>query len=138
MTDIEKRFTNDGNDGSLIERQLFRRASVRRKSRRCPTENRVANLTPLRFGRYFNNNDSRFIASRVLKFDLIRNGSFEKPAIPDGSFQLFGENTSFSGWTVVGAAGNVGIFPPTMLKADLRSQPAAEYSVSTSWATRIN
>ena len=47
MTNIEKRFASNGDDGRLIERQLFRGASVKRKSRRRPTENRVANLAPL-------------------------------------------------------------------------------------------
>ena len=54
MTDIEKRFAGNGDDGSLIERQLLSRASVKRESRTRPTKNRVANLTPLRLGRYFN------------------------------------------------------------------------------------
>ena len=70
MTDIEKRFAGNGDDGSLIERQLLSRASVKRESRTRPTKNRVANLTPLRFCRYFNNNDSRFVASRILKRDV--------------------------------------------------------------------
>jgi hypothetical protein len=49
MTGIEERFAGNGDDESLIERQLFRRASVKRESRTCPTENCVANRTPLRF-----------------------------------------------------------------------------------------
>ncbi len=40
---------------------------------------------------------------------LLVNGSFEAPVIPNGSFQLFGNGNSFSGWTVVGAAGNVAV-----------------------------
>ena len=48
MTDIEKRFAGNGDDGSLIERQLLSRASVKRKLRVRPTKNRVANLTPPR------------------------------------------------------------------------------------------
>ena len=67
MTDIEERFPGNGDDGSMIKRELLSRASVKRELRACPTENRVANLTPLRFGRYFNNNDARFIAGRILK-----------------------------------------------------------------------
>jgi len=43
------------------------RASVKRELRTGPTENRVANLTPLRFGRYFADDNSRFIASRIRK-----------------------------------------------------------------------
>jgi hypothetical protein len=34
MTDIEERFAGNGDEGSLIERQLFRKASVKRESRR--------------------------------------------------------------------------------------------------------
>jgi hypothetical protein len=45
MADIEERFAGNGDDGSLIERQLLRRASVKGKSRKRPTENRGANLT---------------------------------------------------------------------------------------------
>ncbi len=66
MTHIEERFASNGDDGSLIERQLFRRAGVKRKSRPRPTKNRFANLAPVRFRRYFNDNDSRFIASEVI------------------------------------------------------------------------
>jgi hypothetical protein len=32
MTDIEERFSGDGDDGSLIERQLLSRASVKREA----------------------------------------------------------------------------------------------------------
>src|SRR6266481_266507 len=64
MTDIEERFARNGDDGSLIERQLFRRASVKRESRRRPTKSRLANLTPLRFLRYFTD-DSRCNAISV-------------------------------------------------------------------------
>jgi len=39
MTDIEERFAGNGDDGSLIERQLFRRASVKSESHQRPTEN---------------------------------------------------------------------------------------------------
>jgi hypothetical protein len=67
MTDIEVRFAGNGYDGSLIECQLLSRASVKRESRPRPTKNRVANLTPLRLGRYFNNNDARLVSGRILK-----------------------------------------------------------------------
>jgi hypothetical protein len=66
MTDIEKCFAGNSDDGSLIERQLLRRASVKRESRTRPTEHRVANLTRLRFCGYFRNSDSRLVASRIL------------------------------------------------------------------------
>jgi hypothetical protein len=70
MTDIEVRFANNGDDGSLIERQLLRRAGVKRKSRMCPTENRVANVAPLRLGWYFTDHDSRLVSGRILKRDV--------------------------------------------------------------------
>ena len=54
-------------DRRIRDVQLLSRASVKRESRTRPTKNGVANLTPLRFRRYLNNNDSRFIAGRVLK-----------------------------------------------------------------------
>jgi hypothetical protein len=38
MTDIEVRFTGNGDDGSLIERQLLSRASVKMESRNCLTK----------------------------------------------------------------------------------------------------
>ncbi len=47
MTDIEERFAGNGDDGRLIERQLFRRASVKRESRRRQFENRIANQSHL-------------------------------------------------------------------------------------------
>ena len=46
MADIEERFVGNGDDGSLIEHQLFRRASVKRKLCGRPTKNRVASFTP--------------------------------------------------------------------------------------------
>ena len=54
-------------NGSLIERQLLTRTGVKRESRTRPTKNHVANLTPLRFLRYFNSDDSKFISGRILK-----------------------------------------------------------------------
>jgi len=41
--------------------------------------------------------------------NLIRNGSFENPIVPDGQLRRFSTGQTFSGWTVVGAAGNVDI-----------------------------
>jgi hypothetical protein len=39
--------------------------------------------------------------------NLIKDGSFEKPAVPVGSFELFSLGQTFDGWKVVGARGNV-------------------------------
>lgn len=41
--------------------------------------------------------------------NLVRNGSFESPVAPSGSFLLFSTGQSFSHWTVVGASGNIGL-----------------------------
>lgn len=41
--------------------------------------------------------------------NLIKNGSFEKPVVPVGGYDLFAPGQSFAGWRVVGAAGNLGI-----------------------------
>jgi hypothetical protein len=49
MTDIEERFAGNGDDGSLIERQLLSRANVQRKLCVRPAKNRLAYPTPLRF-----------------------------------------------------------------------------------------
>jgi hypothetical protein len=40
---------------------------------------------------------------------LVNNGSFEKPVVPDGGFQLINAGSQFGGWTVVGT-GNIAIF----------------------------
>jgi Protein of unknown function (DUF642) len=47
------------------------------------------------------------LANQALAANLIRNGSFEKPVVPDGGFVVFNAGDKFSGWTVVGASGNV-------------------------------
>jgi hypothetical protein len=41
--------------------------------------------------------------------NLIRNGSFENPVVPLGSYELFTLGQTFPGWAVVGASGNVAI-----------------------------
>ena len=41
--------------------------------------------------------------------NLAKNGSFERPIAPDGSFLSFNTGDSFKGWTVVGDAGSVAI-----------------------------
>jgi hypothetical protein len=45
--------------------------------------------------------------------NLIKNGGFEKPVVPSGSYQLFGTGSSFVHWDVVGASGNVAIVSGT-------------------------
>jgi hypothetical protein len=41
--------------------------------------------------------------------NLIRNGSFESPGVPDGGYATFSTDQAFSGWRVVEASGNVGV-----------------------------
>lgn len=41
--------------------------------------------------------------------NLLGNGSFEKPVVPSGGLQSFNTGTSFPGWKVVGAPGNVAV-----------------------------
>ena len=45
--------------------------------------------------------------------NLIKNGSFEKPVVPAGSFQNFATGQSFTGWKVTGATGAVSIVSGT-------------------------
>jgi hypothetical protein len=45
--------------------------------------------------------------------NLIKNGSFEKPVVPAGSFQNFATGQSFTGWKVVGATGVVSVVSGT-------------------------
>jgi hypothetical protein len=39
--------------------------------------------------------------------NVIVNGDFEKPVVPPGSFQTYSTGSSFEGWTVTGASGDV-------------------------------
>jgi hypothetical protein len=39
--------------------------------------------------------------------NLVKNGSFEKPVVPDASFEKFFSGDNISGWTVAGSPGNV-------------------------------
>jgi hypothetical protein len=41
--------------------------------------------------------------------NLVRNGSFENPVVPDGQLQRFATGDKFKGWTVIGASGTVDI-----------------------------
>jgi len=47
--------------------------------------------------------------SGVQAQNLIVNGSFEKPAVPVGDFTTYATGSTFTGWKVVGARGNVGV-----------------------------
>src|SRR5678816_4038402 len=61
MADVPERFPNNCNDRRLTEGQLLGSASVKRKPCGSPTKNCCANLTPLRFCRYFTDNDSGLV-----------------------------------------------------------------------------
>jgi hypothetical protein len=56
--------------GGSVTFSFFSRTSVKRESGSCPTENHITNLTPLRFLRYFADDNPRFVARRVLKRDV--------------------------------------------------------------------
>ncbi len=45
--------------------------------------------------------------------NLVKNGSFEMPVVPVGSFQDFATGQSFTGWTVAGATGRVSVVSGT-------------------------
>ena len=45
--------------------------------------------------------------------NLVKNGSFEKPIVPAGSFQNFAMGQSFTGWKVVGAPGVISVVSGT-------------------------
>jgi hypothetical protein len=70
LIDLWVRGRDNCDDRRISDVQLLSRTSVKREPRSRPTKNHVANLTPLRSLRYFNNNHARFIASRILKRDV--------------------------------------------------------------------
>ncbi len=45
--------------------------------------------------------------------NLIKNGGFEKPVVPIGSYEGFSTGQSFKHWTVTGATGNVAVVSNT-------------------------
>ena len=51
---------------------------------------------------------STFAGWGTASANLIVNGGFEAALVPTGGFQTFSVGSSFGGWNVVGAAGNVG------------------------------
>ncbi len=53
--------------------------------------------------------DSLAPSAKRQAMNSLKDGSFEKPAVPSQSYALFSTGESFSRWTVVGATGNVGI-----------------------------
>jgi hypothetical protein len=70
VANVEVRLADNSDHRRFIDHQLLGGASVKREARRCPTKNRGPNFTPLRFCRYFNNNDSRLVASRICKRNM--------------------------------------------------------------------
>ncbi len=50
-----------------------------------------------------------FTATPGASKNLVKNGSFETPEVPVGSYQTFNTGDSFKGWSVVGQAGNIAI-----------------------------
>ena len=70
MTDIEERFADNCDDGSLIERQLLSRAGVKSNCVRVQLKTVFRIAHHFGFAGYFNNDDSRFNASSILKFNM--------------------------------------------------------------------
>src|SRR5215210_6217282 len=50
-----------------------------------------------------------FLAPLSLSAQVVTNGGFETPTVAVGSYTLFSTGSSFTGWSVVGAPGNVAI-----------------------------
>jgi hypothetical protein len=44
--------------------------------------------------------------------EIVANGSFERPVVPDGSVNTFSRGEKFAGWKVVGRSGNVFVVGP--------------------------
>jgi hypothetical protein len=64
------------------------------------------------------------LANSAYGANLIKNGSFEKPVVTAGSYELFSTGGTFTGWTVVGATGNVAVASGTAVESGF-SFPAA-------------
>jgi Protein of unknown function (DUF642) len=56
-------------------------------------------------------------AASAVTTNLVRNGGFESPVVPPGSFQGFSTGQSFSHWTVTGASGNVAVVSGTFTQS---------------------
>jgi hypothetical protein len=67
MAYIPERFADHCNDRRLTEGQLLRSASVKRKASGSPNKNGCANLTLLRFCRYFADNDARLVTGYIVQ-----------------------------------------------------------------------
>ena len=70
VPDVPERFSNNGDDRGISDFQPFSRTSLKWKSRGCPTKNCCANLTPLRFCRYFTDNDSGLVTSYIVQRNM--------------------------------------------------------------------
>src|SRR5262245_38975774 len=70
MAYIPERFADHCNDRRFTEGQLLRRASVKRKPCGSPTKNGCANFAPLRFCRYFTDNDSGLVTSYIVQRNM--------------------------------------------------------------------
>jgi hypothetical protein len=56
-------------------------------------------------------------AVRSATTNLIKNGSFEKPVVPNGSYAGFSTGQSFGHWTVTGANGNIAVVSGTFTES---------------------
>jgi hypothetical protein len=69
VPDIPKCLANHGNNGRFVDSKFSRRANVQGELCPRPSKNSRANLTPLRFRRYFTDDDSWFIAGGISEGD---------------------------------------------------------------------
>ena len=67
MADVPKRFADNRDDWSFVEREFSRGLNMQGKSGSRPTENGCAYFTPLRFCRYFDNHSIGLVAGRILQ-----------------------------------------------------------------------
>src|SRR6266516_2676578 len=67
MANVKERFSDNRDDWRISDIELLSGLGVKREFGCCPTKNHVANLAPLRFCWYFDNDDSRFVAGRISK-----------------------------------------------------------------------
>jgi hypothetical protein len=66
---------------------------------------------------------------------LLTNGSFEQPAVPVGSYTTHANGETFSGWTVMGATGNVAPVSTTFFSGFAFSAEDGQQSIDMTGTT---
>ena len=67
MADVEERLADHCDHRRLSELEFSARPDAKRNLDSRPSKNNLAKLTPLRFLRYFSDDDARLVASRILE-----------------------------------------------------------------------